>query len=151
MVSSVVVLDAGPLGLVTNPRRSPASLACAQWLQSLVAAQVRVIVPEMADYEVRRELLRARKTRGIAKLDELNRHVEYLPLSTPAMRRAASFWAEARRRGRPTADPKAIDADAILAGQAATLGVSEVVIATTNVGHLSAFVSAELWPDIRVR
>ena len=51
-MSQVVLLDAGPLGLVTNPRRSPQSTACAAWLQSLVTAGVRVVIPEIADYEV---------------------------------------------------------------------------------------------------
>ncbi|MBI1296638.1 hypothetical protein GC175_16915 [bacterium] len=33
----VVILDAGPLGMVTNPRRSPLNMSCARWLQSLFA------------------------------------------------------------------------------------------------------------------
>ncbi len=148
MVTRVVVLDAGPLGLVTNPRLSPQSFACAQWLTSLLKAEVRVVVPEIADYELRRELLRANKTKGIAKLDALNSLLEYMPLTTAAMRQAAFFWAEARRQGRPTASSTAIDADVILAGQAVTLGAENVVVATTNVGHLAQFVDAQLWPDI---
>ena len=48
-MSLVVALDAGPLGLVTSPKRSPESLACAQWLQALVAAGARVVLPEIAD------------------------------------------------------------------------------------------------------
>jgi hypothetical protein len=51
MVSQAVLLDAGPYGLVTNPKRSPPSLARAQWLQSLVVGGTHVIVPEIADYE----------------------------------------------------------------------------------------------------
>ena len=63
-MSHVVLLDTGPLGLVTNPKRSPQSVACAQWLQAFVAHGIRVIVPEIADYEVRRELPRAKKEPG---------------------------------------------------------------------------------------
>jgi hypothetical protein len=44
-----------------------------------------------------------------------------LPITTDAIRRAAEFWADIRRRGRPTAHQRTLDADAILAGQAATL------------------------------
>ena len=76
-MSEVVLLDAGPLGLVTNPKRSPESEACVHWLQSLVTAGVRVIVPEIADYEVRRELLRANKVRGLSRLDALAQRFEY--------------------------------------------------------------------------
>lgn len=36
----------------------------------------------------------------------------------------------------------------ILAGQAMSLGTGELVIATTNVGHLSRFVAADLWQNI---
>lgn len=147
-MSQVVLLDTGPLGLVTNPRRSPQSVACAQWLQALVAHGVRVIVPEISDYEVRRELLRAKKEPGLARLDALATRLEYLPLTTPAIRRAAVFWAQARQQGQPTADDKALDGDVILAAQAMTLGIADVVIATTNVGHLSRFAPAALWPEI---
>jgi len=148
-VNRIVLLDAGPLGLVTNPKHSPLSLACTQWLQSLVAGGNRVIVPEIADYEVRRELLRANKTKGIAHLDALAQLLEYLPITTVAMRQAALFWAQARQQGQPTASDKTIDGDMILAAQAMTLGVSDVVIATTNVGHLSRFAPAELWHNIK--
>ena len=48
-------------GLITNPKRAPESLACNCWLQTLIKAGIRVILPEIADYEVRRELLRANK------------------------------------------------------------------------------------------
>lgn len=148
MVGRVVLLDAGPLGLVTNPKRSPHSTACANWLQRLLAEGCRVIVPEIADYEVRRELLRAEKLLGLKRLDALVGSLEYLPLSTAAMRQAAVFWARTRRQGKPTADDKALDGDVILAAQAAVLTEDATVIATTNVGHLARFASAALWPDI---
>ena len=66
------------------------------------------------------------------------------------MLRAAELWAEARRRGRPTADPKELDCDVILAAQAGLIarGGDEPVIATTNVGHLALFADARTWQDI---
>ena len=147
-MSLVVALDAGPLGLVTNPNRSPESLACAQWLQALVAAGSRVILPEIADYEVRRELLRGRREQGLRRLDALVELVEYLPLTTAAMRHAAEYWADARQRGRPTADDKALDGDVILEAQVATMDSARGIVATTNVGHLSRYMQAALWRDI---
>lgn len=148
-MSPTIVLDAGPLGLITNPKLSPHSVACAQWLETLVASGARVILPEISDYEVRRELLRARKLQGIARLDALADLLQYLPLSTAAMRQAAALWAEARQRGQPTAGDKALDGDVILASQAMTLDAPDVLVATTNVGHLSRFVPAEMWPNIK--
>lgn len=61
------------------------------------------------------------------------------------MLRAADLWAQARRNGLPTADPKALDCDVILAAQA--LAVNGMV-ATENVGHLSRFVNAKSWREI---
>lgn len=144
MVSEVVLLDAGPLGLATNPQHSPQSVACAKWLQALVANGRRIIVPEIADYEVRRKLLRANKSKGLIRLDIFISWLEYLPLTTAAMRQGALLWAKARQQGQPTADDKALDGDVILAAQAITLGIANVVIATTNVGHLSRLVNADL-------
>lgn len=149
-MSRVVFLDAGPIGLVTNPKLSPESTLCTRWLQALIISDTRVIIPEIADYEVRRELLRANKVKGIARLDELANSLEYLPITTAAMRQAAMFWAQARQQGQPTAGDKTIDSDMILAAQATTLDVVDVVIATTNVGHLSRFAPADLWRNINL-
>jgi len=147
-VSRVIVLDTGPLGLVTNPKLSSESAVCTQWLQAHIATGNRVIIPEIADYELRRELLRANKTKGIARLDELVRFLEYLPITTAAMREAARFWAQARQQGQPTAGDKTIDGDMILVAQAVTLAVPDLVIATTNVGHLAKFATTDLWQNI---
>ena len=56
--------------------------------------------------------------------------------------------AVARQFGQPTAGDKTIDADMILIAQSLSLGVPKVVIATSNIGHLSRFISAKLWPEI---
>ncbi len=105
-------------------------------------------MPETADYEVRRELLRGHRLQGLRRLDELVSRVEYLPLTTAAMRQAAAFWADARQRGQPTADDKALDGDVILAAQIATIESADGIVATTNVGHLARYVRAALWKDI---
>ncbi|MCY7332905.1 MAG: nuclease, partial [Pseudanabaena sp. CAN_BIN31] len=88
------------------------------------------------------------KTKGISRLDDLAELIEYLPITTTAMRQAAKLWAEARQQGQPTAGDKTIDGDMILVAQAITLGTPDVVIATTNVGHLSRFISADLWQNV---
>jgi len=60
-VSRVVLLDAGPLGMVSNPRGNPEAGECKSWLASLVRNGLEVKIPEIADYDVRRELLRANR------------------------------------------------------------------------------------------
>ncbi len=147
-MSKIVLLDSGPLGMVTTPKaKSPIYQECKVWFNSLEEKGYTIILPEIADYEVRRELIRANKLAGIQRLDELKAVLTYLPITTSMMLKAAELWAQARRTGRPTADPKALDGDVILAAQAMSLmsEENEVVIATTNVGHLSQFVDAREW------
>jgi hypothetical protein len=61
-MTDVVVLDSGPLGMISHPR---ASAEIVEWLARLVGSGVEVLTPEVADYEVRRELLRAGRLRGM--------------------------------------------------------------------------------------
>ena len=147
-MSRAILLDSGPLGLITNPKASQLADACGQWVVNAIRGGAAVMVPEIADYEVRRELIRARRTAGLERLDAFIEQVEFLPIETAAMRQAAAFWAEARQQGRPTAPDPALDGDVILAAQAATLARADVIVATTNPKHLSQYVAAELWTDI---
>jgi predicted nucleic acid-binding protein len=88
-----------------------------------------VIVPAIVYYELRRELLRARKSFGIARLDAFVAATpgRYLPLSDEALRLAADLWAKSRQEGRPTADPKDLDIDVIIAAQALWFGLEFTV------------------------
>jgi hypothetical protein len=144
-MAKVVLLDAGPLGMASHPRPDEAIVA---WLGRLLTADVEVLVPEIADYEVRRELLRAGRTKGIGRLDELKVTLGFVPITSAAMLQAAAFWADARRRGRPTARDESLDADVILAAQAATLNEKMVVVASTNPKHIARFVAADHWQKI---
>jgi toxin FitB len=111
-VASKVVLDAGPLGKISHPRPNR---EIADWLERVLREGTVVYIPEIADYEVRRELIRVGLQVSINRLDRLKSVLNYLPINTEVMLKAAELWAEARNRGVPTADPKALDADAILA------------------------------------
>jgi predicted nucleic acid-binding protein len=149
-MSRLIVLDSGPLGMVTNPKAKGVPLACQQWLKSLLLRGERVAIPEIADYEVRRELLRAGLLRSVRRLDDLKQTLEYIPIQTDAMLLAANLWAEARQTGQPTADPKALDGDVILSAQARLLcdETTNAIVATTNVAHLSRFITAFDWQSI---
>jgi len=147
-VSATVLLDSGPLGVLSNPKTTVATVTARQRLAVLRGAGLRIIVPEIADYEVRRELLRVKSQRGLANLDQLAIQLEYVPLTTAAVRRAAELWAQARQQGQQTASNYSLDSDVLLAAQALTLGVASIVIGTFNVAHLSRYVAAELWENI---
>jgi hypothetical protein len=136
--------------MITNPKSSHENEACKNWLSSLAHNGFEVVLPEIADYEVRRELLRAGKDRGIDRLNALKGMLRYAPITTSVMLKAAEFWAIARKMGRQSADDASLDADMILAAQAWRLALDrdETVIATTNVRHLALFASARIWREI---
>lgn len=136
--------------MITNPKSSPENEACKDWLAILVSGGVEVVIPEIADYEVRRELLRAGKDRGLGRLDALKGMLSYAPITTPVMLKAAEFWAAAPTLGRQSADDASLDADMILAAQSDALnrGGNQALIATTNVRHLALFAPARVWRDV---
>jgi hypothetical protein len=136
--------------MITNPKSSPENEACKDWLANLASKGVELAIPEIADYEVRCELLRAGKERGLSRLDALRGMLGYAPITTTVMLKAAEFWATARRVGRQSADDASLDADMILAAQAMAMASDhdQTVIATTNVRHLALFSSAHIWRDI---
>ncbi|HVW11848.1 MAG TPA: PIN domain-containing protein [Bryobacteraceae bacterium] len=148
-MSGVLFLDSGPLGLITQPQRSHEVIAITDWLKHCLRAGARVVVPAIVYHEIRRELLRANKAIGIARLDAFVNAApdRYVPLTDDALRFAAELWAQSRRAGRPTADAMALDIDVLLAAQALRMGGAPV-IATTNQKHLSQFISARHWSDI---
>jgi hypothetical protein len=149
-MSKIILLDAGPLGLVTNPRATPENTKCSIWMQTRLGEGTRVLIPAIADYEVRRELLRAGKTAGIDRLNALWNQAGYDPVTPDVLLQASSFWAQVRNMGRRTAPDASLDGDVILAAHAVLLSRRghQTVVATTNVKHLELFVEARLWRDI---
>ena len=51
-----------------------------------------VLISEVADYELRRELLRIGSQRSLHRLDELTRELTYIPMATSTWRAAAKLW-----------------------------------------------------------
>lgn len=149
-MSTIVLLDASPLGMLCNPNATPANQACNMWLEALLQKGTHVYIPEIADYEIRRELLRGKFFNSISQLDALQQRLKYIPLTTSTMLKAAEFWAQMRQLHLPTANDKALDADVILAAQAVILSQSDdtVIVATSNVGHLGRMVTAYTWHEI---
>jgi predicted nucleic acid-binding protein len=141
-MSNIILLDAGPLGKIAHPRPNK---DIAEWFQNIINKDFLVIIPEISDYEVRRSFLLENLTKSLQRLDALKKILTYLPINTDMMLKAAEMWAETRRAGRPTSDPKALDCDVILAAQALYV---DGIVATENVGHLSLFVEAKHWSDI---
>jgi len=147
-MNKVIVLDTGPAGRIAHPNVDD---ALAAWLKNALAEGDTIVLPEIVDYELRRSFLfeisrgRANFKKSLARLDQLRQTLVFIPLNSEIMVKAAELWAASRRQGKPTADPKELDGDVILAAQALSVGG---VIATENIGHLSALVDARHWQDI---
>lgn len=144
-----ILLDTGPLSLLSRrPGHSAEVNRCQSWLATCRQAGASVLVPEIADYDLRRELLRSGRTNSIRRLDALAAGQRYLPITTAATRKAAELWAQGRQQHQQTAPDLALDADVILAAQALTLNAPNLVIATSNPGHIARFTPAEAWEGI---
>jgi predicted nucleic acid-binding protein len=151
-VAKLVFLHSEPLGLASKASGKSDADACRTWLTALELAGTRILIPEIVDYEVRRELVRTRATAGLRRLDALLSRFTLLQLNRPSLLRAADLWAHVRNAGGPTAHPHSLDADAILAGQALTTAKpgDAVIVATKNVRHLGRFpgIDARHWTAI---
>jgi hypothetical protein len=154
-VSRFILLDTGPLGLACSPRGIPAADQCRAWLAHLETSDALVCIPTIADYGLRRELIRLKASAKLRRLNVLTVRFGRLDIGSAAFDRASEFWADVRRGGQQTTSNEQLEADAILAGLASTVGgLGDVVtIATNNVRHLSRFsgVDAQLWSSIFCR
>ena len=147
-----VPLDTGILGLLCSSPMFQEVADCLAWLARLEAIGTLVVIPDVTHYEARREMIRVGATAKLKRLDKLLMTLGPARVTPDAWLKAAEFWALVRSAGLPTADPHALDGDAILAGVAATIGApgDVVTIATSNVGHLARFpgVDARRWEMI---
>jgi predicted nucleic acid-binding protein len=159
-----VFLDTAPLSLATQRKgRSPEADDCRAWTLRLQDAGVLRLVPKIADYELRRELLRNENVQAVARLESFATDTSdrYVPIDTATWREAARLWANVRRRGVPTASDAGLDGDALLAAQVFLWSVRtgvplvRIAVATSNVGHLNRFIDANdsvlpafRWQDI---
>ena len=142
-MNQIILLDAFPLSQVAHPKIKPETES---WLSSLSKTKTVLKVPEIADYELRRELLRLGKQKSIDRLDQFGQP-RFIPLTPETMRKAAELWAWVRSKGQATASNESLDGDVILAAQATlqTKDFDEVVVVTTNLKHISRFQSQGIY------
>jgi predicted nucleic acid-binding protein len=144
MTMKILVLDSGPLGKLAHPK---AKLEISDWFEARILSGDRLIIPEICDYEVRRELLRAGLHESVSRLDSLKLSLEFLPIRAQSMLLAADLWAKVRNAGMPTAPDLALDGDVIVAAQTLDAFKSAIVV-TDNPKHISRFVDAREYFDI---
>ncbi len=157
----IVFLDTNILGMICNNNTSYVEAQqCKRWFETLFIRGVRLITSDLCDYEVRRGLigssLRAGEiVEGIELSDVLKREgfLEFLAVSTDALTLASNLWAIVSNDGCTTRDNKNIDIDIILSAQYQMIRDEfpgqRVIVATTNLKHLSLFCDAAHWQDIK--
>ena len=139
------VLDSAPLSVFCDEPKKARTAQARRWAYITTnETEHKIVVPEIVDYELRRELLRKNRIGSLRRLDQLSSLALYLPITTSIMRRAAELWAIARQQGKPTAADEALDADMILLALAASLD-EDYRILTTNVNHLNMTGHALHW------
>jgi predicted nucleic acid-binding protein len=137
-----LLLDTGVLGQICHPRKHADVRG---WFRGAVRAHA-FLVSELADYELRRELIRIGAVRSLVRLDELTRELPYIPIATATWRRAAALWAAARNAGNVTAPAEALDGDVLIAAQALE---ENAVVLTSNAKHFySLSVQALDWTEV---
>jgi len=67
-MNKVVLVDSTPLGQITHPNIKP---QVKNWLQNLNNQEIQLLIPEIADYELRRQLLLNNRVKSIRRLDDL--------------------------------------------------------------------------------
>lgn len=150
----IVLLDSEPLGLISNPGNKKRPRECRNKIKHLIKSGILVVVPEIIDYELRRELLLSapQSVENLDKLEDLG--LVYAPLSTEVMRKASQLWAWARKTGQSTAHEKKIDIDVILVAQSIVLSSETgeyIIIATADINDLRRYnIDAMKWDDITV-
>lgn len=148
----LIFLDSGILSLLAHPKGGERARAARAWARRLTEGDVRLFMAEVIDYEVRRELKRVGAAASLRALDDLRATLDFAPMTTPAFLLASTLWAEARRRGLATCDPKRIDGDVILAAQALTAAGPdrEVAVASGNAKHFAQFLAVADWTEMEV-
>ena len=134
-----LILDTGVLGQVCHPRKHH---DVREWFRRAVREH-EFLISEIADYELRRELLRIGSRRSVARLDELTRELRYLPATTATWRAAARLWADQRRAGIITGE--GLDGDVLIAAQAIE---EAATIVTLNEKHFEGLVDALSWSTV---
>jgi predicted nucleic acid-binding protein len=136
-----LLLDTAVVGEICHPRKYDDVRA---WFARAAAAH-EMLLSEVADYELRRELLRIDSRRSLDRLDELTRELRYIPVTTATWRAAARLWALQRKAGRVTAAEGGLDGDVLIAAQALA---ENAVIVTPNTRHFDSIVRAVTWQEV---
>ena len=153
----IVFIDSSVLGILANPNKISESSKCREWLYKLLAQGIYICSSIICDFEVRRGLILEYQKKpyltSIQNLDQLAEIIAFLPITSELLKQASILWASACTQGIPTAEQKSLDIDIIICSHWQQLKEEfpgcYIVIATTNIKHLSRFAEAKTWREIK--
>ncbi len=157
----IVFLDANILGLISNVHESNDECQqCEKWFGNLKTRGVIFTTSDLCDYEVRKKLIfssieKKATASGVKILNSLrtNGLVAFLSVSNESLDLAANPWASIATDRKYAPEMESIDPDIILSAQYQLIRDEHpghsVLMATTNLKHLSLFCDAAHWRDIK--
>jgi hypothetical protein len=117
-MARLILLDNGPLVLMVRAPGKPQVQRFLAWLNAVMTNGAVVVIPEIAHYEVRRELIRIRAVGSLQRLEyalDPSSGFDHLTLTTDAVVKAAELRAErtctAIRRSAAAGIGRSLDAD----------------------------------------
>ena len=156
----IVILDSNILTLLVTPIDEKLSEdekltkeihQCTKWFERLLSKGARIIVSDICDYELRRELIRI-KSKSVQELDNLRDLIEFKSVTFAVLEKAAELWAEARYLSQSNKIKENIDVDCILAAQWCLLKEQypgrKVIIATKNIKDFQRGTDCDVWQNI---
>lgn len=144
-MSRVAVIDSGPLGEIIKRHPSADTI---RWIEFINENKIALRIPEIIDYETRRELIlqglkgNIESYKSISNLTKYRQTNRLIPLEPSiTLTDACELWADLRFNSQPTADRKNIDVDVILVTQALSMkkDFDEIIIVTGNLSDLRRF------------
>jgi len=110
-------------------------------LQSLLKQNALILISPIVFYELARLLYKKQAKTHLAFLEGFVARFEWIDLKRTTWILAAQFWANCRRKGKPTGE--GLDADVLIAAQAKE---HDAVVVTDNVHHFKYLgVKHESW------
>lgn len=144
-MNRVGLIDSGPLGDIIKPHPSADVV---RWVHFVKENKIALRVPEIIDYELRRELIlqglkgNSDSYKSIGNLNKYRRTKRFIPLEpSVTLTDACDIWANLRNNNQGTADIKNIDVDVILVTQALSMkkDFEEIIVITGNLSDIRRF------------
>lgn len=158
----IVVLDTNILGVLATPNDSESLeregesrevYYCTEWLYRLLSKGAQVVIPNICDYEIRRELIRISSS-SVEELNNLRESLDCYEVTFDVLEEAAEIWAESRKISQPNTQKENIDVDCIVAACCRVLERENsgrvVILATKNIKDFQRTTNCALWQDIGV-